>query len=108
MRAGFDDQLARRDHCAQLGIAKYLQQSENISGDRLLVHRCCSVIDVSTDHRRLDSRVEGCGIKRQHATFAITHNSQLHFFVRLLRHNVDGCQNLLEFVANDMPSNLEG
>ena len=71
-----DDQGPRRDQAGDLGVAELLQQAEDIAIDRLAPD-VVAIVEVAADADGVDPRVEGRGVERDRASFAVAEDADL-------------------------------
>src|SRR5437867_4038658 len=64
-------------------------------------------MEVATDQGDIDAPVNGCGVESQQPAFAIAHYSHLPFTAGPLTEPVNGRQNFLHFVADDVPAHMK-
>src|SRR6185503_20132278 len=101
-----NDEGAWQNERSHFGIAKFAEQSENISinrfGPNLLAR-----IEIAADQRHVDLRTHRSRIERDQPAFGVTAHSNLHVWAMLLTEPLHRCQHSLHFVTDDMTAHVE-
>src|SRR5262249_34654188 len=87
-------------------IAKLLQQAEHVAVDGLFPDVVVGV-EVAADADAADAGVERPRVQGQHPALAVADDADLRILATLLGEPVDGGEYLLQFVADQVPAQLE-